>query len=97
MLPILLAVAGVAAAGIGLPCFYSTPSPGGVGWLPWAFLALGIASLAIAIFERRPAIDPKASVKANALVVLFGPVGARVGYALIGGAFLGGAVGLFLR
>lgn len=95
MLPILLAVAAAAAIAVAIPSAGSTP-PAGRGWLPWALLALGLAGLAVAIFERRPVIDPKASVKANAMVVLFGPVGARIGYALVGGAFLGGGLGLLL-
>lgn len=94
MLPILLVIAAVAATAIAIPCAVSTPSSGGKGWLPWALLALGVASLAIAVFERNPKVDFQRSAKANAMVLLFGPVGARVGYALIGGAFAGGGIGL---
>jgi hypothetical protein len=94
MLPILLAVAAVAAIPIAIPCAASAPPPGGHGWLPWALLALGVGGVAVAVFERRPAFDPKAGIKGNALVLLLGPIGARVGYALIGGAFLGGGIGL---
>jgi hypothetical protein len=95
MVAILLAVAAVAATGVAIPCALAS-SPGSKGWLPWALLALGVAGLAVAIFERNPKMDPRASVKANAMVVLFGPVGARIGYAVIGGAFLGGAIGLLV-
>jgi hypothetical protein len=96
MLPILLVVAAIAATAIAIPCAASTRSPSGKDWLPWALLVLGVASLAIAIFERAPKVDFKASAKANAMVLLFGPVGARVAYALVGGAFAGGGIGLLV-
>ena len=97
MLPILLIVAMAAAVGLAIPCaVMSSPHPEGAGWLPWAFVAMGVAGQAIAIFERKPAFDPKASAKVNAMVLLFGPIGARIGYALIGGAFLGAGIGLLL-
>lgn len=96
MLPILLVAALVGAAGIAVPTvMLSTPTPTPT-LLPWFLLALGVAGIAVAVFERNPKIDFKANVKANAMVLLFGPIGARVGYALVGGGFLGGAIGLFI-
>jgi hypothetical protein len=96
MLPLVLVVGAIAATIIAIPCAMSTPSPGGSGWLPWALLALGVGGMAFAIFEKNPKFDPKLSAQANMFVVFFGPVGARIGYAIVGGAFLGGGIGLLL-
>jgi hypothetical protein len=94
MVPLLLVTAAVGASCIGIPCGMWTPSDSGVGWLPWALGALGVFAVCFAIFERNPRVDFKASAKANAMVLLFGPVGSRIGYGLLGGAFLGLGIGL---
>jgi hypothetical protein len=96
MLAIMLPVAAAVAIGVAIPCAQSTPDGGSYGNGPWLFVMLGVMGLALAVFDRTPAYDPKLSAKANFMVVMFGPVAARISYAVIGGAFLGIGIGLFL-
>jgi len=65
------------------------------GSLPWILLGMGIASIAIALFDRQQQVGPGTGLRTQALVMVVGPTGARIVYALIGGGFLGGAIRLF--
>jgi hypothetical protein len=58
-------------------------------------LAFGAVSLFIAVFDREQKPDMKKLNRTNAILFLLGPLGSRVLFAAIGGAFLGGALALF--
>lgn len=89
--PMLLAVA--AAAGTVTWLLARGPHAD-TGSLQWLLLAAGVASVAIALFDRKLTVDQKTGWRARAAVYLLGVLGARIAYALVGGIFLGVALAL---
>ena len=65
--------------------------------MPWLLLAFGLVGLGAGVLVREHKIDFKAGARANAFVLFFGPVGARVAWVVVGGGFVGFAIGLWAQ
>jgi len=85
--PTVLVAAAVSTIGVAIP----SRGTHATGWFPWALLAMGIAGIAAAVFDRA---QKGGGWRSQGLALLVGPFGSRIVFALIGGGFLGGAIGI---
>lgn len=95
VLPIVLVVAAAAAIVVKLVVHVTPKEAENAGWLKWGLLVLGIFGIASAVFDRQQKTGRGDGWRVKGLVLLVGPAGARIAFALIGGGFLGGAICLF--
>ncbi len=66
------------------------------GWFPWALVAMGVGSLAAAVFQRdmKPDLTKRRFSMADGIMHMLGPTGSRFLFAVLGDCAFGGGLAL---
>lgn len=92
-----LVVIFLAAATFVLCRFWSRDTnPPRESWFAWLIIALGAGGILGGILDRAMKPNLKRIGRSDAVMILLGPTGSRILFAVLGGAFLGGGISLLL-